>query len=212
MVTLRTLEERRSQIVALAERYRAREVRVFGSVARGDATEASDVDLLITTRDGCSLLDLGGLLEDLQDLLEWRVDLVTEDGLAEIGFEDARAMSTNYVLQPTRTSKLTIRISDSTENEYNYLAEPFVIRDSEVGGAQRIFVNPFAVTPLGGGSGRLAIDYTDSLIPRAWHQLTLNERDPIAGSVPPMYPAIDFVDTTSTNSQHRFYRARAVGL
>ncbi len=81
MVTLRTLEERRSQIVALAERYRAGEVRVFGSVARGEATEASDVDLLITTRDGCSLLDLGGWLEDLQDLLECRVDLVTEDGL-----------------------------------------------------------------------------------------------------------------------------------
>ncbi len=81
MVTLRTLEERRPQIVALAERYRASEVRVFGSVARGDATEASDVDLLIRTRDGCSLLDLGGLLEDLQDLLECRVDLVTEDGL-----------------------------------------------------------------------------------------------------------------------------------
>ena len=78
MMTLRTLAERRSQILGLAERYRAGEVRVFGSVARGDATEDSDVDLLIKPRRGCSLFDLGGLLEDLQELLGCRVDLVTE--------------------------------------------------------------------------------------------------------------------------------------
>jgi len=42
---------------------------------------ASDVDLLVTPRAGCSLFDLGGLLEDLQELLGCRVDLVTEDGL-----------------------------------------------------------------------------------------------------------------------------------
>jgi len=47
MMTLRTLAERRSQILGLAERYRAEEVRVFGSVARGDNTESSDLDLLI---------------------------------------------------------------------------------------------------------------------------------------------------------------------
>ena len=68
MMTLRTLVERRSQILHLAERYRAGEVRVFGSVARGDATEDSDVDLLIKPRRGGSLLGC-------------RVDLVTEDGL-----------------------------------------------------------------------------------------------------------------------------------
>jgi predicted nucleotidyltransferase len=78
MVTLRTLAERRSEILGLAERYRTGEVRVFGSVARGDN---SDVDFLIKPRRGCSLFDLGGLLEDLQDLLGCRVDLVTEDGL-----------------------------------------------------------------------------------------------------------------------------------
>jgi len=81
MITLRKLTERRNEILSLAERYRAGEVRVFGSVARGDNSAASDVDLLITTRPGCSLFDLGGLLEDLQDLLGCRVDLVTEDGL-----------------------------------------------------------------------------------------------------------------------------------
>ena len=81
MVTLRTLTERRSEILGLAERYRAGDVRVFGSVVRGENRDDSDVDFLIKPRCGCTLLDLGGLLEDLQDLLGCRVDLVTEDGL-----------------------------------------------------------------------------------------------------------------------------------
>ncbi|HSA03019.1 MAG TPA: nucleotidyltransferase domain-containing protein [Candidatus Paceibacterota bacterium] len=81
MMTLRSLAERRAEIIRLAEEHRASEVRVFGSVARGENTEASDVDFLITTQPGCSLLDLGGLLADLEDLLKCRVDLVTDDGL-----------------------------------------------------------------------------------------------------------------------------------
>ncbi len=81
MIDFRTLMQRREEILSLAKRYHAGDVRVFGSVARGDNTEASDVDVLINTRPGCSLLDLGGLLEELQDLLNCRVDLVTEDGL-----------------------------------------------------------------------------------------------------------------------------------
>lgn len=52
-----------------------------GSVARGENTSLSDVDVLIQPGTGCSLFDLGGLLEDLQDLLGCRVDLATEDGL-----------------------------------------------------------------------------------------------------------------------------------
>lgn len=81
MMTLQTLTERRAEIRRLAERYHAGNVRVFGSVARGDNSATSDVDFLVTTRPGCSLFDLGGLLEDLQELLGCRVDLVTEDGL-----------------------------------------------------------------------------------------------------------------------------------
>jgi predicted nucleotidyltransferase len=80
-ITLGSLVERREQIRRLAERYRTGNVRVFGSVAPGDNAGASDVDLLVTPRAGCSLFDLGGLLEDLQELLGCRVDLVTEDGL-----------------------------------------------------------------------------------------------------------------------------------
>jgi predicted nucleotidyltransferase len=81
MLTLRTLTEQRAEIIRLAEQHRAGDVRVFGSVVRGENTEGSDVDLLIKTRPGCSLLDLGGLLTDLEDLLHCRVDLVTDDGL-----------------------------------------------------------------------------------------------------------------------------------
>ena len=81
MMTLAILAQKRGEILALAERYRTADVRIFGSVVRGQNNEVSDVDLLVNTRPGCSLLDLGGLLEDLQELLGCRVDLVTEDGL-----------------------------------------------------------------------------------------------------------------------------------
>jgi uncharacterized protein len=81
MITLRMLAERRAEILRMAESYRAGKVRVFGSVARGDNTPSSDVDLMVSPGPGCSLFDLGGLVEDLQELLGCRVDLVTEDGL-----------------------------------------------------------------------------------------------------------------------------------
>lgn len=56
-------------------------MRVFGSMARGDAGDASDVDLLVTLAPGISGLALGGLLADAQDLLGRRVDVVTEASL-----------------------------------------------------------------------------------------------------------------------------------
>lgn len=81
VITLAQLRRNRGEILSLAAHYRAENVRVFGSVARGRSTDASDLDLLVTTRPGCSLFDLGGLLADLQDLLGCQVDLVPEDGL-----------------------------------------------------------------------------------------------------------------------------------
>jgi predicted nucleotidyltransferase len=54
---------------------------VFGSVARGEADEKSDIDFLVEMERGRSLLDLGGLLMDLQDVLGREVDVVTERGL-----------------------------------------------------------------------------------------------------------------------------------
>ena len=80
-----TLQEirasRRDQIVRLAARRGARNVRVFGSVARGDSDEHSDVDFLVEMEPGRTLFDLSGLLADLEALLQSRVDVVTEKGL-----------------------------------------------------------------------------------------------------------------------------------
>jgi len=72
---------RKEQILALAVKYGASEVRVFGSVARGTADENSDVDFLVNIASGRSLFDLGGLLYELQKLLGRKVDVVTPAGL-----------------------------------------------------------------------------------------------------------------------------------
>lgn len=58
-------------------------MRIFGSVARGDADINSDIDFLVDLEPGRSLFDLGGLLMDLQELLGRPVDVVTEEGLRE---------------------------------------------------------------------------------------------------------------------------------
>ena len=75
------IESHRAEIRAVAERHGFRDVRVFGSMARGDVTERSDVDLLVTLPAGKTGLALGALLMDVQDLLGRRVDVVTEDAL-----------------------------------------------------------------------------------------------------------------------------------
>jgi len=73
--------EKKNQILALAAKYDASNVRVFGSVAEGTADEHSDIDFLVDLEPDCSLFDLGGLLMDLQKLLGRNVDVVTENGL-----------------------------------------------------------------------------------------------------------------------------------
>ena len=67
----------REQILSLAAKYGAYNIRIFGSVASGLANEKSDVDFLVELEDGRTLFDLGGLLMDLQELLQRRVDVVT---------------------------------------------------------------------------------------------------------------------------------------
>lgn len=77
----RLLGEKRDEIMQIAAKHGAHNVRVFGSVARGDLHEGSDVDVLVDLEPDRSLFDLGGLGIDLQDLLGRKVDVVTEQGL-----------------------------------------------------------------------------------------------------------------------------------
>ena len=77
------LQAKREDILCTASKYGAYNVRIFGSVARGEADSESDIDLLVDMEPGRSLFDLGGLLMDLQDLLGCSVDVVTEDGLRD---------------------------------------------------------------------------------------------------------------------------------
>lgn len=82
MLSREDIIARREQIIALGRRWGATDFRLFGSLARGDATEGSDVDLLVRLEPGRSLLDQGGLLMDLRDLLGVKVDLVEEGALS----------------------------------------------------------------------------------------------------------------------------------
>jgi uncharacterized protein len=75
------LRQNRDRVLETAARYGAYNVRVFGSVARGETTASSDIDLLVSLEPGRSLMDLGGLLYDLQNLLGVEVDVITEKGL-----------------------------------------------------------------------------------------------------------------------------------
>jgi uncharacterized protein len=74
---------RREDILRVASCHGAYNVRIFGSVARGEADEQSDLDVLVDMETGRSLFDLGGLLSELEDLLGRSVDVVTEKGLRD---------------------------------------------------------------------------------------------------------------------------------
>lgn len=75
------LKEKREDVLRLAAKHGARDVRVFGSVARGEAGPDSDVDFLVTTGPETSSWFPAGLIIDLQELLGRGVDVVTENGL-----------------------------------------------------------------------------------------------------------------------------------
>lgn len=75
------LKVKRDQILALAAKAGAVNVRVFGSAARGDDHEESDLDLLVDWGPQASLFDVGGLVTDLQDLLGKRVDVISAQQL-----------------------------------------------------------------------------------------------------------------------------------
>jgi len=75
------ISSHKEQILALTDKYGASDVRVFGSIARGTADERSDIDFLVDLVPGRSLLDLGGFLYELQQLLGRPVDVITAAGL-----------------------------------------------------------------------------------------------------------------------------------
>ncbi len=81
MLTHRQVQAKRGDILRLAAEHRTANVRLFGSVVRNEERPGSDVDFLVTAQPGCSLLDLGGLLMDLQDLLGNEVDVVVDSDL-----------------------------------------------------------------------------------------------------------------------------------
>ena len=80
MITKATILSQRDAIIRLASSYGAHDVRLFGSLARGDSTATSDVDLVVRFDPDRSLLDHGGLLMDLRDLLDCKVDVISEGG------------------------------------------------------------------------------------------------------------------------------------
>lgn len=92
MVTLEQLRNiYKSQILALARQQGVSDIRIFGSVARGEQTEHSDVDFLYRRLEGTTLWELGGLHWRLEKMLSTKVQLVDEWSVNEHAFPDERA-------------------------------------------------------------------------------------------------------------------------
>ena len=81
MVTMAHIQAHHDEILRLAEKYGAYSVRMFGSVARGESDETSDLDILVRMSPDRSLVDRIMLIQDLQDLLHISVDVVNEQAL-----------------------------------------------------------------------------------------------------------------------------------
>ena len=89
------IKEKREEIYRIAAAHGVTEIKVFGSVARGEDSDTSDIDFLVELEEGRSLFDLGGLLMDLRDALQCEVDIVTTGSL--------RAPSKERVLREARS-------------------------------------------------------------------------------------------------------------
>ena len=81
-MSLEALRRLRTEVLAIASQHGARNVRVFGSVARGDSGADSDIDLLVDVESDRTLLDVIGLEQDLEQLLGAHVEVLTERGLS----------------------------------------------------------------------------------------------------------------------------------
>lgn len=76
------LGDKREEVLKIAGKHGARNIRLFGSVARGDAKESSDIDLLVKMEAGSTLLDIVAIGQDLEDLLGCKVHVVTEAAIS----------------------------------------------------------------------------------------------------------------------------------
>ena len=81
MLTMDELRRRRAEILDMARKRKAHRIEVFGSVSRGEARPGSDLDLLVDFELGASLLDHVGLVQDLEELLGIRVEVLTRNAL-----------------------------------------------------------------------------------------------------------------------------------
>ncbi len=82
MTAAELVQIKREEILRIAAQHGATRIRVFGSIARGEARPDSDVDLLVRMERGRSLFDLVGLWQDLEELLGRKVDVISEGGMS----------------------------------------------------------------------------------------------------------------------------------
>ncbi len=75
------IQSHRDQILKLGSQYGASNIRIFGSISRDEGKPTSDLDIIVTLDPGHTLLDLGGFLMDIQEILGIHVDIVTDDSL-----------------------------------------------------------------------------------------------------------------------------------
>lgn len=76
------IKNRREEIINIAQKYGAKNVRVFGSMARGEESAESDLDIIVEMEHGSSLLDIIAIKQDIEELLGRKVDVVTEASIS----------------------------------------------------------------------------------------------------------------------------------
>jgi len=83
MSLLNIVKKNRAEILRIASLHGASDVRIFGSVVRGEDTKNSDIDFLVKLEKNRSLLDHADMIIEMEDLLGCKVDVITEPGLKE---------------------------------------------------------------------------------------------------------------------------------
>lgn len=83
MALIEYIQHHRADILAIADKYGATNIRIFGSASRGDDRPDSDIDLLVDLHQTWTLLDHIGMMQDLEELLQRKVDVAVDKGLRE---------------------------------------------------------------------------------------------------------------------------------